>query len=269
MRSNQPTFLIVGVMKGSTSAAALNLNKHDSVYCVTGYWKRKVNAFHNVDITQLDGGLGEENSKELDFFNIDKNYEKGLDFYTKYFPIGKPYKGESSPNYFHDNPLISTKRMYECFPNLKIIILLRDPITRTFSHWNMIQKQNPSWGTRFYGLDFENSTKNSPTLNTLLKRSLYSDTLKNYINTFGKSNVYVGLQEQIANNPLEEYNKIFTFLGADNLEKDPGFKKSFVSTYSDSINDNTLVWLKEYFKSDVDNLKELYPNLDYSIWNTY
>lgn len=269
MKSNQPTFIIVGVMKGSTSAAALNLNKHNSVYCVTGYWKRKVNAFHSIDITQLDGGLGEENSKELDFFNRDKNYKKGLDFYTKYFPLNKPCRGESSPNYFHNNPLCSTKRMYECFPNLKIIILLRDPITRAFSHWNMIQKQNPSWGTRFYGLDFKNSTKNINNSNNILERSLYSDTLKNYINTFGKSNVYVGLQEQIINNPLEEYNKIFTFLGVDILKKDPGFKKSFVSTYSDSINNDTVAWLKEYFKSDVNHLKEIYPNLDYSKWNIY
>ena len=266
---HKPTFIIAGVMKGSTSAAAVNLNMHEDIYCVTGYWKRKVNAFHNVDTTSLRGGLGETNSKELYFFNIDENYDKGLAFYTNYFPLNKKHRGESSPNYFHNNTSKGIKRMYKNFPDLKIIILLRDPITRAFSHWNMIQKQNPSWGSRFYGLDFDNSTKRAVSSNNILKRSLYYDALSEFVNTFGKKNVYVGIQEQLASNPLVEYNKIFSFLDLKNLETNPGYKKSFVSSYSDSIEDSTIQWLKEYFKSDIDKVKLLYPDLDYSLWNSY
>jgi len=49
MMTLDPNFIIVGVMKGSTSAAAVNLNMHPDLYCVTPYWKQKVNTKYNID----------------------------------------------------------------------------------------------------------------------------------------------------------------------------------------------------------------------------
>ena len=105
--------------------------------------------------------------------------------------------------------------------------------------------------------------------NNLLNRSTYSSTLERYIEVLGSSNLYVALQEEIATNPLAEYNKMFTFLGATTLDKDPGFKQSFVSNYSGSIDSQSETWLKSYFKEDVDKVKTLFPDLQYSHWNSY
>ena len=42
MYSNTPNFIIAGVMKAGTTAAAFNLNKHPDIYMVTTFWKNKV-----------------------------------------------------------------------------------------------------------------------------------------------------------------------------------------------------------------------------------
>ena len=60
-------------MKGSTSAAAWNLNKHDDVFCLTPYWKDKVNTFYGYNTDDFTGGLAQESSKETDFFCLQDN----------------------------------------------------------------------------------------------------------------------------------------------------------------------------------------------------
>ena len=275
--NKKPNFIIAGVMKGSTSAAAINLNKHSDIHVVTGFRKRKV--YERLTRTQfanhlesLKGGLSEGNSKELDFFNISDNYNLGLDFYSSFFQ-NKTFRGEASPNYFHSETESNYTKAIDLISsdldNPKVIVILRDPITRAYSHWNMIQNLNPSWGSRFYGNTFNKSTEESPMANNLLNRSTYSSTLERYIEVLGSSNLYVALQEEIATNPLAEYNKMFTFLGATTLDKDPGFKQSFVSNYSGSIDSQSETWLKSYFKEDVDKVKTLFPDLQYSHWNSY
>ena len=81
--------------------------------------------------------------------------------------------------------------------------------------------------------------------------------------------MYVTTQESVVANPLIEYNKIFNFLGTFNLPIDPGFRMSNVSDYTGSIDSGSLAWCKNYFKDNVTIVKELYPDLDYSGWNSY
>ncbi|MGB7755383.1 MAG: hypothetical protein WBL23_04905, partial [Salinisphaera sp.] len=48
--------------------------------------------------------------------------------------------GEATPiyMYWHDAP----RRMWEYNPNMKLIVVLRNPIDRAFSHWNMEKSRN-------------------------------------------------------------------------------------------------------------------------------
>lgn len=271
MNTSKPNFIIAGVMKGSTSAAAVNLNKHEDIYCVTGYWKSKVNTYYSIDPSTMSGGLSETVSKELDFFNIEANYNLGIDFYKQYFPRSNKIQGEASPNYFAANETSNevVTRMHTHLPDAKIIIILRDPITRAYSHFNMIQSKNPSWGSRFYGISFNSATEQKPLNNNILQRSTYLSNLNLYRNTFGSSNVYVTLQELISADPVGEYNKIYQFLGAETLDSNPGYKDSHITQYSGSIDSQSETWLRNYFSSDVTAVKALYPDLDYSHWNTY
>ena len=276
--SKLPNFLIVGVMKAGTSGAALNLNKHPEIYCITPYWKKKMIEKHSYNTGSFVGGMSNEVSKEMDFFNLKTNYDQGIDVYKNFFPINSiPSRGESSPNYFclDENSYSGCMtRMAESLDteNTKIIIFLRDPITRAYSHWNQIQQPNCSFGQRYKGKTFNECTEQSSNPNqnnAILGRSMYANNIASYRSTFGNDNVYVATQESIVANPLTEYNKIFNFLGTFDLPTDPGFVMSNVSDYTGSIDSQSLAWCKDYFKNDVTLVKALYPDLDYSGWNSY
>ena len=107
-----PDFLILGVQKGGTTSLFRYLEGHPNIQTVF--------------------------KKEIKFF--DCNYPKGLDWYRSHFPysteMSDPHaqSGEASPNYiFHP---LAPQRVKEIVPNAKFILLLRDPVTRAYSHYH-------------------------------------------------------------------------------------------------------------------------------------
>ncbi len=277
MKKQLPNFIVAGVMKAGTSAASLNLNLHPEVYCITPYWKDKVITHYAYDTGSFTGGMANEESKEMDFFNLTQNFDHGLEVYKSFFPIYSNLRGESTPNYFCvDEPIYDgmLSRMSSSLDtsNTKIIIVLRDPITRAYSHWNQIQKPEVSWGTRYKNKTFNECTEqasNPSQRNAILGRSKYINNLTSYREIFGIDNIYLTTQEAILANPLSEYNKMWEFLDTFPLPSDPGFILSNTGNYTGSIDSGSLEWCKTYFKEDVDLVKAMYPNLDYSGWYTY
>jgi len=77
-------------------------------------------------------------TKEVRFF--DKYYDKGTNWYRVSFPFKNFLRrnyvtGEATPRYL-DHPH-APKRVKEVIPNAKFIILLRNPIDRAYSMYNM------------------------------------------------------------------------------------------------------------------------------------
>ena len=106
-----PDFLIVGVMKGGTTSLFRYLVRHPQV----------LPPFR----------------KEIKYF--DCNYINGQNWYQAHFPLKKKFvggsklTGEATPYYiFHPQ---APMRIAEALPEAKIIILLRNPIDRAYSHY--------------------------------------------------------------------------------------------------------------------------------------
>ena len=119
---NAPAFMIVGAQKAGTTALYSFLSQHP--------------------------GITASNAKELHFFNCEKMYPLGLDFYHSHFPdIGKPQLTfDASPGYLFNS--YAAKRIFAYNPRIKIIALLRDPVERAFSAWNMYTRRyarNRNW----------------------------------------------------------------------------------------------------------------------------
>jgi Sulfotransferase domain/SEC-C motif len=100
--------------------------------------------------TTLDGYLREHASiamgawKELHFFDNEEHFRTEPASYAAYhanFPARVPsqLRGESTPSYMYWEP--AAARMARYNPALKIIIILRNPITRAHSHWNKQRQQ--------------------------------------------------------------------------------------------------------------------------------
>src|SRR5215211_6928367 len=75
-------------------------------------------------------------AKEVHYFDL--NYREGDDWYRSYFPLQVPNNnkyitGESSPYYlFHPH---APRRASAVVPDAKLIVLLRNPVDRAYSHY--------------------------------------------------------------------------------------------------------------------------------------
>ncbi|MFK5950027.1 MAG: sulfotransferase domain-containing protein [Methylococcales bacterium] len=117
--------------------------------------------------------------------------------------------GESSTSYlpFKDAAVNISK----VSPNAKIIISLRDPVERAFSHYLMVRRAGHTQ------LTFEDEVKKE--LNELNDKNIgflhlyhYSDQVKNYMDIFGKENVMVLIFESWIKDTDSTINKIINFL---------------------------------------------------------
>jgi hypothetical protein len=71
--------------------------------------------------------------KEIHFF--DQHFEKGWMWYLSHFPVREEgiLSGEASPHYYFFPE--AAQRVAECLPNAKLIMLLRNPVDRAYSHY--------------------------------------------------------------------------------------------------------------------------------------
>lgn len=159
---------------------------------------------------QICGAVG----KETIFFDTTKilgrpdrqksDYEKyGMEFYKKYFNHCPPgsVKGEFTTTYLHDKA--AARRIYENFPKVKIIIILRNPIERSFAQYVAIQDADVF-------KNFEEALQREP---EFIRRSFYTEYVQEYLKYFPKENIFIAIYENIALNPLNFVQEIYNFLG--------------------------------------------------------
>ncbi len=153
-------------------------------------------------------------NKKYLFFVEDQewNYPKGLEWYKKYFRHCKlnQIKGEFSPHYFNDPkaPYLIKK----CFPKVKIIICLRDPVERLYSNYLHAKYRLIKKGIY---LTFEDVIQKYPEFVAI---GFYHQHIKNYLKYFSRENIKIIFQEKIKENNLKVIQEIYDF-----LEVDPNF----------------------------------------------
>jgi hypothetical protein len=106
-----PSVIIVGAQKAGTSSLFNYLKQHPDVLV----------SFN----------------KEVHFYDHDFRYNRGLKWYKNQFPKtnGQSVLLEATPRYLYVKSV--AKRITESIPDVKIIVMIREPIARAFSAWNM------------------------------------------------------------------------------------------------------------------------------------
>ena len=105
MRCSKPNFLGLGVQKGGTTSLYRLLNHHPGVFLPQ--WK------------------------ELHYFSL--HHGLGEAWYADFFAKAKEEQcaGEITPYYiFHP---LAAQRIHDCLPDVRLIVLLRDPVERALS----------------------------------------------------------------------------------------------------------------------------------------
>jgi len=177
-----------------------------------------------------------QNIKSPHYFDI--NYGKGLAWYRSHFSTrvyraaaqwrhGRaPVAGEASPYYlFHPS---AAERVHDILPAAKLVVLLRDPVDRAFSHyWERINA-----GTETLG--FEQALEAEPErlageveriladpgyysvahdYYSYLARGRYLEQLRPWIERFGRDSCLILRSEDFYANVGDTYGRVLGFLG--------------------------------------------------------
>ncbi len=210
-----PDFLVIGAKRGGTTSFVDWLRAHPGVL---GLFPRA------------------ERLKGLYFF--DEQFDRGAHWYRSHFPtaavraaqsrrLGYPVMtGEGSPYYlFHP---LAAGRASEVVPNAQILVLLRDPVERAFSHWKERRRN------RTEPLDFADAiiaeaarlageesrlTAQPGTLSfahrhcSYVTQGMYAPMLERWFSAFGRDRVRVWASEEVFAQPQRALDDVFERLG--------------------------------------------------------
>jgi hypothetical protein len=236
-----PDFLIIGAQKSGTSALYYYLQQHPLVV---------------------------KKASETRFF--DCNFSKGVGWYKAQYPERKSPKqliGDKSPFYlFH--PDVS-QRVFSLYPKVKIIIILRNPVDRAYSHyWLTVRGGHET-------LSFEEALKaeyqrtkglKEKVVHDLLdsahtlrrysysQRGLYAEQIKPWLSLFPKEQILILSLNDLMANQKAVMEETFSFLGLEPIWS----LQPYVNDHPyPPMNPETRKELVEYFRGPNQQLEEL------------
>jgi len=182
--------------------------------------------------------------------------------------------GESSPDYIFD--LHAPKRIATCLPNVKLIVLLRNPVDRAYSHylhnvraaWDMDREplsfeaaiaaeEGRLQGEREKLLQDDSYFSYSYMHYSYLARGLYADQLNIWFSLFSREQMLILKSEDLLDNPSRIFRQVLEFLELPMWQL-PEYE-SFNAKNKDStpINPDTRLQLVKYYQPHNERLSDL------------
>jgi len=220
-------FVVAGTQKGGTTALYEYLTE-------------------NMDIEMAS-------QKELHYFNDESNFGNELD-HSKYhasfsMDAKKRVRGEATPAYmyYYDAP----RRIWSYNPRMKFILILRNPVERAYSNWNMERARGNETLSFGEAIRAEESRrrKSLPYQNLLhayVDRGFYTEQLRRIWSFFPKEQTLIIKSEALNREPMAVLAKISSFLAI----------QPFASIQKKTI--HATPYIQRISQQEVDLLKRLY-----------
>ncbi len=123
--------------------------------------------------------------------------------------------GEASPSYLSDHD--APKLIYQVSPDAKILISLRDPVERVYSHYLMLKRLGSKISTFHNQIEISlNEKKNKKEDRILLENGLYFQHVKRYLSIFRKEQVKIIIFEDFVKDTKNTLKEILNFLNLKN-----------------------------------------------------
>jgi hypothetical protein len=238
------SFLIAGTQKGGTTALHSYLSAHPGLYLPP--------------------------RKELHFFDNDKAHSKPSPPHRSYerrFRARKPGQiaGEATPIYMFWPE--ASQRIFEYNPQMKLIVSLRNPIERAFSHWTMETRRRLETRDFYTSITADAGSGLMPTadmrVKTYVSRGRYAGQLRRLFDTFGRDQVLVLRQERLRADPNAAVSHITRFLGVHDIEVSR--RDVFSTSYASSMSAREWSYLHDVFQPEIAALEQLL-DWDFSDW---
>jgi hypothetical protein len=195
-----PRFFIVGAPKAGTTSIYAYLRRHPEVFLPE---RKEPHYFSEFTVDPA-----------FDNFNAPV---RTANRYQELFAGAAGYKavGEGSSSYLSDKR--AAERIKKVVPNAKIIISLRNPIQRAFSHYLMECREGREVRPFHETLvaDLARPQKGWGISAQYVELGMYADQVERYIRCFGRSNVLVILFEDLKQDSARVMKQIADFIGVN------------------------------------------------------
>ncbi|MGE5660180.1 MAG: tetratricopeptide repeat protein [Actinomycetota bacterium] len=231
----QPNFIIIGSQRCGTTSLYSYLIKHPEI------------------VSPL--------KKEIDFWSW--HFHRGIDWYLAHFPPlpqGRLFlTGEASPSYFDYRE--APERLYNTCSEIKLILLLRNPIDRAISQYHRWVDLN--WEYRSFEEAIaeemerlkkqpENIIEKEP--GNYIARGLYIEFIKKWLHLFPREQILILKSEDFYANASTTVKQVLDFLKLPEYQLSE-YKNANPGSYS-PLSESMRQMLREYFQPYNQELEE-------------
>ncbi|MDY7002794.1 MAG: sulfotransferase [Cyanobacteriota bacterium] len=201
--------------------------------------------------------------KEIHFWN--NNFNKGINWYLAHFPSidsgQNLITGEATPNYLESQKVAES--LFQEFPNIKLIVLLRNPVDRAISQYYMFVKKGKEKRSVEKAIlsEIESITRksninslNNFNISNYIKRSQYIEHLSQWMEIFPRNQFLIVKSEDLFVTPETTVDRVFQFLGVESYQL-PKYPKVNPGKYP-PIPESMRQTMNDYFRPFNQQLEE-------------
>lgn len=185
------------------------------------------------------------------------------DLLFKRIPELEVITGEASANTFAQVP---PGRLHNAYPNAKLILCLRHPVDRAYSHYQMLKRfaeqgrRVPIQFTEFerdFKTDMDNSRKSGKGFFASI--SLYSERLKQWLEIFGPDHIFIIRTEDLHEHHSAQIvmSALCQFLGLPDFNFERVLDKMVNKSSKPSLDPTLRSVLFDYYNADIAALEKL------------
>lgn len=245
-REFRVSFLIVGAQKCGTTALATFLGHHSEICIAPG------KETHFFDDGDFDDSLGPE----------------GVAFqYRSRFTnhAGQKIVGEATPSYMYVPGV--AERIHKYAADMKLIVLLRDPVERAISHYNMqiarghetlpLSDALAAEARRLELANGDRALDSSARRHSYRDRGYYHRQIKRMLEVFPMSQMLFIQTEALRSDHAGTLDKVYRFLGVEDTRFIPEPETVFSSTRAVEVSASVRSDLRAQYRDDITALEGL------------
>lgn len=207
-----PDFIIIGAAKSGTTSLAQYLGQHPEIYM-----SRIKEARY---LAYSDGvpdycGYGSKGGEIMRIYQ--ESIPRSAEHYDALFDgaAASQLTGEASPVYLYLKGTAS--KISDLYPEVKVIAILRNPVSRAYSSYLHMRREDAEDGTFSEALDLEQSriAEGAGLPYHYASMGFYSRQLAPYFEVFDAAQIAVFFYEDFARDTSEVLGEICRFLGID------------------------------------------------------
>lgn len=217
MQKSLPNFLIVGALKSGTTSLYYYLLQHPDVFLSP-----------DVKESRFLAGLSPEKNPEIVQL---VNYVASLEKYQRLFEQAKPQQaiGEVDPwcLYLYEQSIPRIKTFLK--PTVRIVICLRNPVDRSYSHYYQALKQG--WKTRPFTETIDAVLAGNFVTwyeRSFLEAGLYYNPVKKFLEAFSSDQVLIILFEELRTDEANVFRKLCQFIDVDDTFTPTSYERANV-----------------------------------------